>query len=113
MLAQMRSWPDPGAQQVSRRMDRPARQDDLATAEFLQLAADHRVDPNTALPVEVQPDDLGVGENRQLAAHPGARIQIADRCRPPPFVSIGDGYREISVLPFRILIQDELPACLL
>ena len=51
-IAQMTRRPDPGAQQMRRRMDRPRRDDDFMPAEFGLPAVDQRLDPDAARPFE-------------------------------------------------------------
>ncbi len=54
--------------------------------------------------------DLRVGRYRQVLAHPRAGIEIADRRRHPPLVHVGDGDREIAVLEFGVLVDQEFVA---
>jgi len=64
--------------------------------------------PNAACPLEYQLLDLGEGRDRQVAAQPGAGIEIADRRRYAAVIEVRDRDREIAVLEFAVLVLDVL-----
>ena len=69
--------------------------------------------PNAACPLEYQLLDLGEGRDRQVAAQPGAGIEIADRRRYAAVIEVRDRDREIAVLEFAVLVLDVLEPGLL
>ena len=87
-IAQVRGRPDPGTQQMGRRMDRARRDDDLTAAKFGFPALEQRLDADAARPLKQELLDLGQGGNRQIAAQPGGGIEIADRRRDPAVVEV-------------------------
>ena len=109
-IPRSRRWPAgpiAGAQQMRRRMDRARRDDDLAAAELGLLAFDQRLDADAARALEQQlAEPAVIGRDRQVAAQPGAGIEIADRRRDAAVVEVGDRDREIAVLEFAVLVLD-------
>ena len=106
----MRHRPDPGAQQMRRGMNGAAGQDDLLAAELLRPAGDDSLHADAALTIKDQLRHLRVGRNGQILPHPGGRIQVADRGRHAPFISVRDGEGEITVLPLGVLVPQEAVA---
>src|SRR5215472_12280288 len=105
--------PDAGAQQMRWRVNRSGRDDDFAASEFDFLAVYKRSNPDAVRPLEYQLLDLHRGRNLEIAPQPGARIEIADRCRYSPLVEIGYRDREIAVLELGILVLDVFEASLI
>ena len=98
---------DAGAQQMRRRMDRTAGEDDLAAAELLLLAIDQRLDADAARALEQQLLDLRVGRDRQVGALAGFAIEIAHRGRDALLVLIGVRHREIAFDELAVLVGQE------
>ena len=87
--------------------------DDRMTSRAAELSlapADPCLHADAAQPIEQQCTDLRIGGYRQVLAHTRAGIEITDRCRHPALIHVRDGDREIPVLEFRILIDQELVA---
>src|ERR1700680_3744135 len=88
-------------------MDRAARQDDLAAAEFLFPAVDLRLDPDAARTLEQQLLDLRVGRDRQIGAPARVAIEIAHRCRDALLGLIGVRHREVAFDELAVLVGQE------
>ena len=104
---------DPGAQQMRRRMDRAAREDDLAAAELLLAAIDQRLDADALRAFEQQLLHLRLGRNRQVGALARRAIEIAHRGRDALLVLVGVRHREVAVDELAVLVGQELEAGLL
>ena len=107
-IAEVTGRPDSGPQQMRGRMDRTRRDDDLATPELGFLAVDERLHADAARPLEQQLLNLGKSGDRQIAAQPGSRIEVADRRRDATVIEVRDRDREIAVLEFAVLVLDVL-----
>ena len=101
---------DAGAQQMRRRMDRAARENDLAAAELLLPAVDQRLHADAARALEQQLLDLRVGRDRQVGALARLAIEIAHRGRDALLVLIGVRHREIAVDELAVLVGQEREA---
>jgi hypothetical protein len=98
---------DAGAQQMRRRMDRAAGEDDLAAAKLLLLAADLRLDADAARTLEQQLPDLRVGRDRQIGALARLAIEIAHRRRDALLLLIGMRHRKVAVDELAVLVRQE------
>ena len=96
--------PDPGAQQMRRRMDRAAGEDDLLRPELLRLALHHGAHPDAAHALEQKLADLRLGRDGQVGALPRLGIEIADRGRDPLLAADRDGDGEVAVAEGAVLV---------
>ena len=101
---------DAGAQQMRRRMDRAAGENDLAAAKLLFAAVDQRLHADAARALEQQLLDLRVGRDRQIGALARLAIEIAHRGRDALLGLIGVRHREIAVDELAVLVGQELVA---
>src|SRR5271154_2282972 len=99
----------PGTHQMRGRVDRTAGKNNLVAPELLFPPGDDCFDADATIAIEDQARHLRLSRDRQILPHPRAGIEIADRGGYPALISVGDGDREITVLPFRVLIDDVLP----
>src|SRR5450631_4093982 len=95
---------------MRRRMDRAAREDDLATAELLFPAVDLRLHTDAACALEQQLLDLRVGRDRQIGALARFAIEIAHRCRDALLGLIGVRRREVAFDELAVLVGHEIVA---
>src|SRR5882762_4548254 len=92
---------------MRRRMDRAAREDDLASAELLFPAVDLRLHTDAACALEQQLLDLRVGRDRQIGALARFAIEIAHCCRDALLSMIGVRHREIAFDELAVLVRQE------
>src|SRR4051794_40953155 len=102
-----------GAQEVRRRMDCAAGENDLAAAEFLLPSVDDSLDADALRAFEQQFPDLGVGGDREIGALAGVAVEIAHRRRDARLVLIGMRDRKIAIGELAVLVRQELMASLL
>src|SRR6185437_6878854 len=112
-VSQMSNRADAGAQQMRRRMDRAAGQHDLAAAELLLLAIDHRLHADAARALEQQFLDLRSGRDREVGAFARVAVEIAHCGRDARLVLVGMGDREIAVGELAVLVGQKVEAGLL
>ena len=106
-LLQMADRSDAGAQQMRRRMNCTAREDDLATAEFLFPSIDQRLHADALRALEQQLPDLRVGRYGQVGALACLAIEITHRGRDALLVLIGVRHREVAVDELAVLVGQE------
>ncbi len=102
-----------GAQQMRRRMDRAAGEDDLVASELLFAAADQRLHADAARALEHQFLDHGVGRDRQVGALARLAIEIPHRGGDALLGLIGMRHRKITVDELAVLVGQEGVARLL
>ncbi|MGY4302577.1 hypothetical protein ACVWXN_010672 [Bradyrhizobium sp. i1.4.4] len=104
---------DAGAQEMRRRMDGAAGQDDLAASEFLFPSVDHRLHADALRAFEQQLPDLRVGGDGEIGALARVTIEITHRGRDALLGLIGMRHRKIAVDELAVLVRHELMAGLL
>ena len=112
-LGQLAHRADAGAHQVGRRVDRAARQDDLAAAELLILAANSGRHADAARAFEQQGHDLRVGRDGEVRPHARLGIEVPHRRRHPALFGVGMGDREVAFDEFAVLVGQEPETLLL
>src|SRR6266404_4444638 len=106
-LLQVPDRADAGAQQMRRRMDRAAREHDLAAAKLLFPAVDLRLHTDAACALEQQLLDLRGGRDRQIGAPARVAVEIAHRCRDALLGLIGVRHREVTFDELTVLVGQE------
>src|SRR5262245_58198985 len=104
---QMPDWADAGAQQMRRRMDRAARQHDLAAAEFLLVSIDQRFYANASLAFEQELAHLCVSRDRQVGALARLAIKIAHCRRDASLFLIGVRDWKVAVSELGVLVRQK------
>src|SRR6187399_3680260 len=104
---------DAGAQQMRRRMDGAAAENDFAATEFLLPAVDDSFDADALRAFEQQFPDLSVGGDRKVGALAGVAVEIAHRGGHALLVLIGVRDGKIAVDELAVLVRQELMAGLL
>src|SRR3954447_26231180 len=104
---------DAGAQQMRRRMDGAAGENDLAGAEFLLPPLDHRLHADAMRALEQQLPDLRVGGDREVGALARVSIEIAHGSRDALLGLVRVRHREKPVDELAILVGQELMSGLL
>jgi hypothetical protein len=103
-LLEVSDGADAGAQEMRRRMDRTAREDDLAAAKLLFPTSDQRLDANAARTVEQQRCDVRVGPDLQIGAPANVAVEIAHRRRDASLGLIVECDREVAFDERAVLI---------
>src|SRR6202000_2559893 len=109
-VPEVTDWADAGAQQMRRRMDSAAGENDLTAAEFLLPPVDLRLYTDALRAFKQQFSDLRVGGDREVSALARFAIEIAHRGRDALLGLIGVRHREIAVDELTVLVGDELMA---
>src|SRR6202158_1619579 len=92
---------------MRRRMDRAAREDDLAAAELFFPAVDLRLHTDAARALEQQLLNLRVGRDRQIGAAARLAVEIAHRRRDALLGLIGVRHREIAFDERAVLVGEK------
>src|SRR4029077_4654242 len=95
---------DAGAQQMRRRMNRAAREDDFTAAELLLAAIDQCLDADALRAFEQQLLHLRPGGDGQVGALACRTIEITHRGRDALLVLVGVRYREVAVDELAVLV---------
>ncbi|MNL13155.1 hypothetical protein D3C87_1340560 [compost metagenome] len=103
-LLQVVHRPDAGAQQMRRRVDGTARQDDLVPVELMFLSIDQGLHADTARAVKKQLRHMRAGQDFQVGASANIGIQIAHRSRNTALVLVVEGHRKIAFDELAVLV---------
>src|SRR5579862_8031621 len=88
-------------------MNATERDDNFTRAKLSLLAPDLHTDADRAAAIEDKAGRERSGDDRQVAAVSGWRIEITDRCRGPLLWPVAHGHCPIAVAEIRVHVGDK------